>query len=241
MGDWAIDWSSAPNLQYIGPRAFAGSGVANVDIYAPSVKFGMEQSAFEGCVNLTHVSVTARTLSIGDTAFANCTALQSACFIANESPTSDDVHYLNKNNIGFGVFSGDAALVSLTVGSPVPQLVYPSPKIAYVFDGAVEANEEAARISLHVPEGEERAYINAWVYNLMGYSDYDDCYSAIEWDMLMDSFETGVLPTEGDIRARMAEILLEPENRLRKMLRLPTVESSTVIVSEQSGSNDAEA
>lgn len=241
MGDWAIDWSSAPNLRYIGSRAFAGSSVASVDIYAPSVKFGMEQSAFEGCANLTHVSVTARTLSIGDTAFANCTALKSACFIANESPTSDDVHYLNKNNIGFGVFSGDAALVSLTVGSPVPQLVYPSPKIAYVFDGAVEANEEADRISLHVPEGEERAYINAWVYNLLGYSDYDDCYSAIEWDMLMDSFETGVLPTEDDIRARMAEILLEPENRLRTMLGLPTVESSTVIVSEQNGSNDAEA
>ena len=56
----------------------------------------------------------------------------------------------------------------------------------------------------------------------------------------MDSFETGVLPTENDIRARMAEILLEPENRLRTMLGLPTVESSTVIVSEQSGSNDAE-
>lgn len=239
MGDWAIDWSSAPNLQYIGPRAFAGSGVTSVDIYAPSVRFGMEQSAFEGCANLTHVSVTARTLSIGGTAFANCTALQSACFIANESPASDDV--LNKNNIGFGVFSGDAALVSLTVGSPVPQLVYPSPKIAYVFDGAVEANEEAARISLHVPEGEERAYINAWVYNLLGYSDYDGCYSAIAWDMLIDSFETGVSPTEDDIRARMAEILLEPENRLRTMLRLPTVESSTVIVSEQSGSNDAEA
>lgn len=241
MGDWAIDWTSAPNLQYIGSRAFAGSGITSVDIDAPSVKFGMEESAFEGCANLTDVSITARTLSIGGTAFANCTALQSACFIANESPTSDDVHYLDKNNIGFGVFSGDAALVSLTVGSPVPQLMYPSPKIAYLFDGAVDANEEADRISLHVPEGEERAYINAWVYNLLGYSGYDDCYSAIEWDMLMDSFETGVLPTEDDIRARMAEILLEPENRLRKMLGLPTVESSTVIVSEQSGSNDAEA
>ena len=241
MGDWAIDWSSAPNLQYIGPRAFAGSGITSVDIYAPSVKFGMEQSAFEECANLTHVSVTARTLSIGDTAFANCSALQSACFIANESPTSDDVHYLDKNNIGFGVFSGDAALVSLTVGNPVPQLMRPSPKIAYLFDGTVDANEEATRISLHVPEGEERAYINAWVYNLLGYSGYDDCYDAIEGDMIMDAFETGVRPTEDDVRARMAENLLGPENRLRKMLGLPTVESSTVIVSEQSGSNDAEA
>ena len=241
MGDWAIDWTSAPNLQYIGSRAFAGSGITSVDIYAPSVKFGMEESAFEGCANLTHVSVTARTLSIGSTAFANCTALQSACFIANESPTSDDVHYLDKNNIGFGVFSGDAALVSLTVGSPVPQLMYPSPKIAYLFDGTVDANEEADRISLHVPKGEERAYINAWVYNLLGYSGYDDCYDAIEGDMIMDAFETGVWPTEDDVRARMAENLLEPENRLRKMLGLPTVESSTVIVSKQSDSNDAEA
>lgn len=241
MGDWAIDWTSAPNLQYIGSRAFAGSGITSVDIYAPSVKFGMEESAFEGCASLTNVSITARTLSIGDTAFANCTALQSARFVANESPTSDDVHYLDKNNIGFGVFSGDAALVSLTVGSPVPQLMYPSPKIAYLFDGAVDANEEAARISLHVPKGEEQAYINAWVYNLLGYSDYDDCYGAIKWDMFMDAFETGVLPTEDDIRARMAENLLGPENRLRTMLGLPTVESSTVIVSKQSDSNDAEA
>ena len=241
MGDWAIDWTSAPNLQYIGSRAFAGSGITSVDIYAPSVKFGMEQSAFEGCASLTNVSITARTLSIGGTAFANCTALKSARFVANESPTSDDVHYLDKNNIGFGVFSGDAALVSLTVGSPVPQLMYPSPKIAYLFDGAVDANEEAARISLHVPKGEERAYINAWVYNLLGYSDYDDCYGAIKWDMFMDAFETGVLPTEDDIRARMAENLLGPENRLRTMLGLSTVESSTVIVSKQSDSNDAEA
>ena len=241
MGDWVIDWTSAPNLQYIGSRAFAGSGITSVDIDAPSVKFGMEESAFEGCANLTDVSITARTLSIGGTAFANCTALQSARFIAKESPTSDDVHYLDKNNIGFGVFSGDAALVSLTVGSPVPQLMYPSPKIAYLFDGAVDANEEATRISLHVPKGEEQAYINAWVYNLLGYSDYDDCYGAIKWDMFMDAFETGVLPTEDDIRARMAENLLEPENRLRKMLGLPTVESSTVIVSKQSDSNDAEA
>lgn len=241
MGDWAIDWTSAPNLQYIGSRAFAGSGITSVDIDAPSVKFGMEESAFEGCASLTNVSITARTLSIGDTAFANCTALKSARFVANESPTSDDVHYLDKNNIGFGVFSGDAALVSLTVGSPVPQLMYPSPKTAYLFDGAVDANEEAARISLHVPKGEEQAYINAWVYNLLGYSDYDDCYGAIKWDMFMDAFETGVLPTEDDIRARMAENLLGPENRLRKMLGLPTVESSTVIVSKQSDSNDAEA
>ena len=241
MGDWAIDWTSAPNLQYIGSRAFAGSGITSVDIDAPSVKFGMEESAFEGCASLTNVSITARTLSIGDTAFANCTALKSARFVANESPTSDDVHYLDKNNIGFGVFSGDAALVSLTVGSPVPQLMYPSPKTAYLFDGAVDANEEAARISLHVPKGEEQAYINAWVYNLLGYSDYDDCYGAIEGDMFMDAFETGVLPTEDDTRARMAENLLGPENRLRKMLGLPTVESSTVIVSKQSDSNDAEA
>lgn len=241
MGDWAIDWTSAPNLQYIGSRAFAGSGITSVDIDAPSVKFGMEESAFEGCASLTNVSITARTLSIGGTAFANCTALKSARFVANESPTSDDVHYLDKNNIGFGVFSGDAALVSLTVGSPVPQLMYPSPKIAYLFDGTVDANEEAARISLHVPKGEEQAYINAWVYNLLGYSDYDDCYGAIKWDMFMDAFETGVLPTEDDIRARMAENLLGPENRLRTMLGLSTVESSTVIVSKQSNSNDAEA
>ena len=241
MGEWTIDWSSAPNLQYIDSRAFAGSGITSIDIDAPSVKFGIEESAFEGCAGLTHVSITAKTLSVGATAFANCTALQSASFVATEDPTSNDVHYLDKNNIGFGVFSGDGALVSLTVGSPVPQLLRPSPGIGYVFDAMADANEEAARISLHVPEGEEQAYINAWVYNLLGYDNYNDYYEAIKLDMFMDAFDTGIRPTEGDIRARMAEILLEPENRLRIMLGLLTVESSTVIVSEQGGSNDAEA
>ena len=241
MGDWSIDWSSAPNLRYIDSRAFAGSGISSVDINAPAIKFAIEESAFEGCANLAHVDITAKTLSIGSTAFANCAALQSASFIANEAPTSDDYHYLDKNNIGFGVFSGDTALVSLTVGSPVPQLVYPSPKIAYVFDGTVDASEEAARISLHVPEGEEQVYINAWVYNLLGYSDYSDYYNALEWDMIMDAFDTGIWPTEADVRARMAENLLEPENRLRKMLGLPTVESSTVIAPKPSDSNDEEA
>ena len=241
MGDWTIDWSSAPNLRYIDSRAFAGSGITSVDIDAPSVKFGIEESAFEGCASLTHVNITAKTLSIGGTAFANCTALQSASFIANEAPISDDFHYLDKNNIGFGAFSGDGALVSLTVGNPVPQLLLPSPGIGYVFDGAVDAYEEASRISLHVPEGKEQTYINAWAYNLLGYSDYDDYYSAVEWDMIMDAFETGVWPTEDDVRARMAANLLEPENRLRKMLGLTTVESSTVIASKPSDSNDEEA
>ena len=240
MGDWTIDWSSAPNLRYIDSRAFAGSGITSVDIDAPSVKFGIEESAFEGCASLTHVNITAKTLSIGGTAFANCTALQSASFIANEAPTPDDFHYLDKNNIGFGVFSGDGTLVSLTVGSPVPQLLRPSPGIGYIFDGAVDAYEEAARISLHVPEGEEQVYINAWAYNLLGYSDYDDYYSVVEWDMIMDAFETGVWPTEDDVRARMAANLLEPENRLRTMLGLPTVESSTVVVVESSNSIDLE-
>ena len=236
MGDWTIDWSSAPNLQYIDSGAFAGSGITSVFINAPSVKFGIEVSAFEGCANLTHVSITSKTLSIGDAAFANCTALQSASFVATEDPTSDDFHYLDKNNIGFGVFSGDVALASLTVGSPVPQLLRPSPGIGYVFDAMTGVEDVAARISLHVPEGEEQAYINAWVYNLVGYSDYDDYYSVIMWDMLMD----GIWPTEENIRARMAENLLEPENRLRTMLGLPAVESSTVVVVESSDSIDLE-
>ena len=59
--------------------------------------------------------------------------------------------------------------------------------------------------------------------------------------MIMDAFETGVWPTEDDVRARMAANLLEPENRLRKMLGLTTVESSTVIASKPSDSNDEEA
>ena len=227
-------------MQYIDSRAFAGSGITSIDIDAPSVKFGIEESAFEGCAGLTHVSITAKTLSVGATAFANCTALQSASFVATEDPTSNDVHYLDRNNIGFGAFSGDGALVSLTVGSPVPQLLLPSPGIGYVFDAMADANEEAARISLHVPEGKEQTYINAWVYSLLGYSDYDGYYSAVEWDMLMDAFNTGIFPTETDIRARMAENLLEPENRLRIMLGLPTVESSTVVVVESSDSIDLE-
>lgn len=102
--------------------------------------------------------------------------------------------------------------------------------MGFFFDGSTDAEEEAGRIHLSVPSGMEQDYLNAWVYGLVGYDDYDTYYAAVESDMLFDCLMgEGPEPTPEAVRAKMAQNLLGPENRLRIMMGLPLVEASTVI------------
>lgn len=88
-GKWDINWSSAPNLAYIDRYAFRNSGIAgdlNIDLSKNDIYVGV--SAFDGCTNLTSVSLHAATLDINDQAFANCLRLTSASFVADTKATT---------------------------------------------------------------------------------------------------------------------------------------------------------
>lgn len=128
------------------------------------------------------------------------------------------------------MFGNDANFTSLTVGSGIATLGYPSPGVGFFFDGATDVEEEASRIHLSVPSGMEQDYLNAWVYGFIGYDGYDTYFEEVYWNMYMDFYMgVGPEPTVEAVEAKMAESLLEPENRLRTMMGLPLVEASTVI------------
>lgn len=231
-GKWDINWSSAPNLAYIDRYAFRNSGIAgdlNIDLPDNDIRVGV--SAFDGCANLVSVSLHAATLEIDDQAFTNCPRLASASFVADTKGDYDAATGRgSRNYLASSVFGNDASFTSLTVGAGIAKLGYPSPGVGFFFDGATDAEEEANRIHLSVPSGMEQDYLNAWVYGFVGYDDYDTYYGEVESGMLFDYLMgEGPEPTAEAVRAQMAKNLLEPENRLRTMMGLPLVETSTVI------------
>lgn len=231
-GVWDIDWSSAPNLEYIDRYAFRNSGIAgdlNIDLLDNDIVVGV--SAFDGCANLTSTSLHAATLDINDQAFTNCLRLTRASFVADTKGNYDSATGRGSQNyLASSVFGNDANFTSLTVGAGIATLGYPSPGVGFFFDGATDAEEEAGRIRLSVPSGMEQDYLNAWVYGFIGYDDYDSYFEEVYWNMFMDFYMgVGPEPTVEAVEAKMAESLLAPENRLRTMMGLPLVEASTVI------------
>ena len=231
-GVWDIDWTSAPHLAYIDRYAFRNSGIAgdlNIDLPDNDIHVGV--SAFDGCANLTSVSLRAATMEINDQAFTNCPRLTSASFVADTKGDYDAATGTGSQNyLASSVFGNDASFTNLTVGAGIATLGYPSPGVGFFFDGSTDAEEEASRIHLSVPSGMEQDYLNAWVYGFIGYDDYDTYYAAVESDMLFDCLMgEGPEPTPEAVRAKMAQNLLGPENRLRTMMGLPLVEASTVI------------
>lgn len=231
-GVWDIDWTSAPHLAYIDRYAFRNSGIAgDLNIDLPDNEIYVGTSAFDGCTNLTSASVHAATIEISDQAFANCLRLASASFVADANDDADTAAgRVFWSYLASSVFGNDANFTNLTVGTGIATLGYPSPGAGFFFDGSTDAEEEASRIHLSVPSGMEQDYLNAWVYGFIGYDDYDTYYAAVEFDMLFDCFMgEGPEPTPEAVRAKMAQNLLGPENRLRTMMGLPLVEASTVI------------
>lgn len=231
-GAWDVDWASAPKLAYVDRYAFRNSGIAgdlNIDLPDNDIYVGV--SAFDGCTNLTSASVHAATIEISDQAFTNCPRLASASFVADTKGDYDAATGAgSRNYLASSVFGNDANFTNLTVGTGIATLGYPSPGVGFFLDGATDVQEEASRIRLSVPSGMEQDYLNAWVYGLVGYDDYDTYYGVVEFGMLSDWFMgEGPEPTAEAVRAKMAQNLLEPENRLRTMMGLPLVEASTVI------------
>ena len=242
-GVWDIDWSSAPRLEYIDRYAFRNSGIAgNLNIDLPNNDISVGVSAFDGCTNLTSASLHAATLDINDQAFTNCLRLTSASFVANSNGDYDSATGLGSQNyLASSVFGSDANFTSLTVGAGIATLGYPSPGVGFFFDGATDAEEEASRIRLSVPSGMEQDYLNAWTYGFIGYDDYDAYFEEVYWNMFMDFYMgVGPEPTVEAVEAKMAENLLEPENRLRTMMGLPQVEASTVIPMDGDASESTE-
>ncbi len=128
-------------------------------------------------------------------------------------------------SIESGAFAGCSSLASLQLDSATPaSLTLASPDTPFCFTDSAEDDE---LMGISVPAGSEASYLAAWIYPCAGYADYDDCYAKVQRALTQ---EQGACPAETQVRERMAQELLAPENHLRRMLSLPEVEASTVIV-----------
>ncbi len=218
-GSWSVDWASAPNLTWIDRGAFANSGLTgSLALTATDgntrdlVSIG--KHAFQGCSGLTEVCLEADEVEVDSYAFARCSELSSIAITA----TSESL-------LGTGAFTACDALSALQLNSATPaNLTLASPGTPFAFTDS-ETSDEA--IGFTVPAGSEKSYLGAWIYSFVGYSTHDEYFAEIQLELTL---EQGFRPTEAQVRERMAQELLAPENHLRRMLGLPEVASSSIIV-----------
>lgn len=86
-------------------------------------------------------------------------------------------------------------------------------------DAPFEFGISDEKLHISVPEGSEAAYINAWVYPLLGYSDLTEVRMEAATSLMDEEVEV----TAELVDQRTAEILLPVENRLRALLGMEQI------------------
>ena len=226
-GSFTINWDDLGSLQWIDSRAFYGSGVAG-DLH-PGLDgvymVTLGDSAFSYCSGIETVTCDAGYINMGSGVFSACTAL-------TKFTTSSTKDWSGGSYISSGAFYGCTALTDLVFTGYSPTNIslfdYGAP---FVFDGSISADDDAERIHITVPEGTEQDYLDAWVYLFSGYKNYDALYQAIYNEMLYRGSGIGAqasVPSEEKVKQELIARLTKVENRLRKMLGMPSVESTTL-------------
>lgn len=220
-GPFTLNWDELDYLQWVDDRAFEGSGLVGAVHLGTSAdnKVGVGQYAFSGATGITSFESDATNFSLADTSFFGCTGLVSARLAVG------DLVY--GGSITSGIFGGCSSLESVEFTSEfVPDLVRYGGNQAFTFNGDWSAEEESGKLSLKVPEGLEKRYINAWIYPFAGYSDYDSLYSAMQKRLMR---EHEAYPSDAQVRKEMSKELLDAENRLRGMMGLEKVTVSSFL------------
>lgn len=229
QGSFNVDWASAESLGYIDSQAFKDSGYSGdlvIDVLEHAEKsLQIQRSAFENCSQITSLSLSAENIEVDNYAFSGCASIKSASIDA-----------LLGGRLGAGIFTGANKLATVSFGGGSPlSLTMLSPGVAFSFNSEWDADEEADRLSLDLPENLKQQYLEAWIYSFVGYDSYDSYYGAVFDGLYFDNLwnrPDDPVPAEAEVRAKMAESLLVPENRLRRMIGMPKVDSSTIVKSD---------
>lgn len=180
-GDLVLD----KTLIYLGNRAFMGcKGLTSVDLDATGldesdgyVAFG--SSVFMYCSGLKSVTITGTgNYELRDQMFLSCSSLETVTFGADVGMTAirEGAFYgtaiseitipKSVTTIGYGLFDSCTRLASVTMLSTVP----PDLTGYYHYDfyfGEVQSMDAW----MHVPEGSEQDYVDAWQYAILGYAE----------------------------------------------------------------------
>ncbi len=123
----------------IGNRAFADSGLTEIDLYDSVTEIGNE--AFLNCADLKQIVIPASVKRIGEKAFAGCGALQTIN-IEGEAIEIGDNAFLGCDSIGELVLPGGTVLTG-NLGLPA--------EVLRVSEAASEEQRQALRAALNLP------------------------------------------------------------------------------------------
>lgn len=217
QGAYTLSWAPSADTAWIDSEAFRGSGLAgDISVGTSDKSLVIGDRAFMDCPGIDSFTATAYKLTIGDHVFSSCDSLTSLT-LSNMIGGSLGTEPLN---------GSDACADIYFTGQTPPTLTLMSQGLGHRFNYSWEPDEEAQKLHLHVPEGSEQAFIEQWVYPLVGYPNYNEYFAAVQYEILSETWE---MPSETEVRERMAENLLEPENRLRQEMGLEPVDASTII------------
>lgn len=170
--------------------------------------------------SVTNVTLDAETIGfpegwyldyVGTDAFAKSTKLESVTIPGNLVGIYDHA---------FGT-AGTLIFEAPAEGDVTPPKLMPS-KTGTPFSFGSDDKD----LRIVVPAGSEQTYLNAWVYPMAGYEGYDDMYSAIADSM---AGEDGTSPDAANVAAEIRARLTAAENKLRAMMELDLVETTTML------------
>ena len=212
-GNYTIDFDG---IVWLDGACFKESGLTG-DIVLNNV-LGVGDEAFSGC-NITSVEFKQKLNSLGNTVFCNSKKLETVKF------TDFGVHC----NLYSASFTGCDSLTDIYFDkcTGVPQLTLVG---LYCFNANWDNDYEAERLRLHVKEGMEEEYVKQWKYGFLGFSSYFGSPYMSLYNSLKESSmdeETWEPASDEEIRQMIEERILWSENRIRKLMGVPTVDKPT--------------
>ena len=243
--DFAVDWSNLTSLEWIDESVFEGSNIAgeiSLDFGSKNITIG--QSAFKGCSKIESFHVKASAVGIGTDAFKNCSSLGNVRIESDALDLGDgafgycdNLHQVEINagkdesanlhrSLKPAAFAGcDASSLTLkfTNENPIGWLLEFEGGISVSF--TLEASSDEG-LKLDIPEEYRNKYLEEWVCPFAGYDSLATMEDAIYSKM---KSKNGVAPSTTELLKETSSQLLVAENRLRKMMGMPEVESSTIL------------
>ena len=171
------------HLIAVGDSAFSGSGLQGDIVFnntSEDTLIYLGSAAFENCYGITSVSILeAQDCALQANIFAGCSGMTSVTF-GEDAEIVEIGEYafastaISEIEIPVGVekmgklpFSFCSDLVSITFRGSTPTKLNGEYHNIYYFTGS----DEWMDAFVHVPEGTEQAYLDAWQYSIIGYLD----------------------------------------------------------------------
>lgn len=218
-GKYHVNWDEIP-VWSIDKGAFYKSDLGGDIEFNKNMFLG--EYSMSGCDQISSIKLPGENVRLKRDVFNDCRNLKNV-EIEKISDTS---------GISAGIFNGCDNLTDITLESKdAEELLQNDVNIRYQFNYGWTREEEEEKLRIHIPKGSETAYIKGWRYIYSGYVKTSDnsAYANMRDQISLDytDWDTWEVPSEEKIDEIQKELLLESENRIRKMIGMDSVTEPT--------------